>query len=385
MKIVADENIPLVRKIFSNLGAVTMMPGRAMGREQIADADILLVRSVTQINKQLLEKTRVRYIGSATSGIDHVDQSYLSKHNIAFWNAAGCNANSVVEYVLSALSALEENQGVHWKNKKIGIVGLGNVGSALLERMQRLGVDCLGFDPFLSDPPEGIEWCPSFKQLCLQSDIITLHTPLTKKSSHPTWHMLNIDTLQWLKPSAVLINTARGAVVDNTALLSAMRNHMELLLVFDVWEYEPEINFSLMHHTTIATPHIAGYSLDGKIAATRRLYRYLSEHLGISPHKGLRNKAPEPDVSAVKLRNNISVKDAIAAIMPTVYDVRIDDMRMRQLMYSAKPEERHLIFDRLRRFYPERREFKSLTVQLRQEEVAVFNALSSYGFTLQTI
>ena len=222
MKIIADENIPCVEQAFASLGEVGLLPGRDMQRDQVRDADILLVRSVTRVDQALLEGSNVRFVGSATIGFDHVDRDYLTQQGIGFSTAPGCNATSAAEYVVSALMAISDKKNISLSGKSAGIIGCGNVGSRVRSKLAALGMTCKVNDPPLAASGDHA----AFVELeeALQADIVTLHVPLSNSGLHPTYHLVDATAMQKLKPGAVLVNTSRGAVVDNHAL-NALLEH----------------------------------------------------------------------------------------------------------------------------------------------------------------
>ena len=216
LKIVADENMPVVDTLFGGLGQVTRLPGRALTAEQVADADVLLVRSVTRVDSNLIENSRVRFVGSATIGTDHIDRGYLAKRGIAFANAPGCNAEAVVDYVLATLCRLQPN----WLNASVGIIGGGNVGGRLYRRLRALDVDCLCYDPFLdaSEQPDLV----SFEEV-LGADVLCLHTPLTTTGPYPSYHLLNGGVLAKLAADTLIINAGRGGAIARTGVAAGAK------------------------------------------------------------------------------------------------------------------------------------------------------------------
>ena len=243
MKIIADENMPLVDEFFASHGDVVKLPGRTMTPDQVADADVLLVRSVTQINEALLADSGVQFVGTATIGEDHIDRDYLAKRGIGFASAPGCNAIGVVDYILSCLAQLFQYEPAGFLDKTVGIVGAGNVGGLLWRRLTALGVTCLVSDPPLQDA--GMENLCGFEQV-LAADVVSLHTPLTRQGPHPTWHLLDAIGLQALRPGTVLINSGRGEVVDNLAVKQRLATTQDLTVILDVWENEPTIDTELL-------------------------------------------------------------------------------------------------------------------------------------------
>ena len=355
LTIVADENIPALEAYFGDLGRLIRVPGRSLQREQLADADILLVRSVTQVNEDLLTGTPVRFVGSCTIGTDHLDIDWLEQRGIAWSAAPGCNANSVVEYVFCALAAL----AVDWRGRRFGIVGCGNVGGLLQKRLHALGIECAVYDPWLPDNPDA-----AALDTVLQQDVICLHAPLVKGGSHPSLHLLGREQLQRIKSGAVLVSAGRGAVVDNGVLLELLRKDKRFTAVLDVWENEPDIDTELLRLVDIGTPHIAGYSLDGKLAGTRMIRDALSKALSLPAAVGAATGrdvgGQEPQVlsrpAAVPAGEGIeSDFSEMANQLLQIYDPRQDDARLRAAATGDIPMVQ--AFDRLRREYPQRLEF----------------------------
>ncbi|TNE80325.1 MAG: 4-phosphoerythronate dehydrogenase [Gammaproteobacteria bacterium] len=337
MKIVADENMPLVRELFSPYGEVETFPGRELCAAQVKHADALLVRSVTHVSSALLEGSNVRFVGSATIGVDHVDQRYLESRNIAFANAPGCNASAVVQYVLSAICRVRPD----WLRQTVGIVGCGNVGGRLYRTLRALGVNCRCYDPFLTT-----EQNPDLCSLdeVLDATILCLHTPLTSAGEHPTYHLLDETALRKFSPGGLLINAGRGAVVDNRALLELMPDYA-WQVVLDVWEDEPAISLPLLQQVDIGTPHIAGYSWDGKVNGSRMVRDAFCDWLGVTKPEA----APQDEL--IDLIKMTSLGRAVLA----VYDVAEDDRHMREALLGGGDVA--AAFDRLRKSYPQRREF----------------------------
>lgn len=272
MKIVVDENMPYAEALFGRLGEVVAVRGRPLPAAALVGADALMVRSVTTVNQALLAGQRVRFVGTATAGTDHVDTAWLAQAGIGFSAAPGCNAIAVVEYVFSALMLLAERDGFALRDKTVGIVGVGNVGSRLQRRLTALGIRTLLCDPPRADRGDD-EQFHSLADLQREADIITFHTPLNKSGPYRTLHLADADFLRGLPPGRILINAGRGAVVDNAALLQALEAGQDLRVVLDVWEPEPMLSLPLLARVDIATPHIAGYSLEGKRAVLPRYLR----------------------------------------------------------------------------------------------------------------
>jgi len=379
MRLVADENIPLVETYFGHLGEVIRRPGRGISAEDLRSTDVLLVRSVTRVDAQLLAGSSVRFVGTCTIGEDHLDKDYLDSAGIAWASAPGCNANSVVEYVYAALAHLD----CDWRDGTVGIVGCGNVGGRLHARLKAQGVDCRCYDPLL-----GVDQNPDLTDLeqVLASDILCLHTPLTRSGPHPSYHMIGSRELSLLPPNGILLNAGRGAVVDNTALLAHLERHPEQRVVLDVWEPEPEISRPLLNKVALGTPHIAGYSYDGKIKGTYGIYRALCEHLGLEPRHSLESGLPALAEPVLTLPRAPSDWASMQALLPRVYDIAEDDRKLRAL---AREADRGRVdfaqgFDRLRKDYPVRREFGNYRVEAKSGSLSesLKQRLSAMGFLI---
>ena len=373
IKIVADENIPALDPLFTSIGEVKRVPGRRLSAADLEGADLLLVRSVTQVNHDLLKDSQVKFVGTATIGTDHIDQLCLQDMGISFASAPGCNADAVTEYVLSVLLHLAEEQGFLLTEKTVGIVGVGNVGSRLQARLSALGVQVM-----LCDPPRAMRENPEgfvpLEQLLQQADIVTLHTPLTREGDHATHHLLNSARLSQLKTNAILINAGRGAVIDNAALLAFSLDRDDVTLVLDVWEHEPRVDPLLASRVKIATPHIAGYTLEGKIRGTWMLYQAYCRSSDREEVYRFEDLLPKPSISAMTLEAPASLLTPVRAI----YDPYRDDRALRATLMSQCDSQKSA-FDRLRKDYPVRREFSSLRLTLPNEQRCFMAAL---GFSL---
>ena len=350
LKIIADENMPLVQELFGHYGNVTLIPGRSIRAEDVIDADVLLVRSVTVVNQELLQGSSVKFVGSATIGIDHVDTNFLRTAGIRFAFAPGCNAKAVVQYDLSVMSRLVPD----WVNKTVGIIGCGNVGTRLYSTLSALDVSCRIYDPFLS--MNSSLPLHNFNDV-LEADIVCLHTPLTYEGLFPTYHMIDRAAINRLIPGALLISAGRGEVVDTEALLEILRSGKPLSVALDVWESEPDICPNLLRHVSLGTPHIAGYSLEGKINGTTMVFDDFLDWIGAQEDYSARLSIEPVTISSPNIN---SVNRAILAS----YDVFADDKRMRKALSGLvkNTSQQRGMFDALRREYPVRREFRSTIV-----------------------
>lgn len=375
MKIYFDENMPYVAPLFSGFGDVVPFKGRECTPQLIKDADVLLVRSITKVNDALLsEADKLKFVGTATIGTDHIDQDFLADREIVFASAPGCNAISVAEYVLSSIKVLEQRYLFDLKDKLVGIVGAGNTGSSLAEKLDALGVDYILCDPPLAKSGDARDFV-EYEQLLRQADIISFHVPLSKEGDCPTWHLFGQAQLDMIKPDAIIINACRGEVVDNQVMLEAKKSGNNNPLVLDVWEGEPQVLHELIEYCEIATAHIAGYSFEGKARGTFMLYQALCRHLQRKPEQLLENLLPQSAVNGVSIRPQ-NVGDELQSgiinrMIHLVYDVRRDDGLFRRHI-------RQKGFDWLRKNYPVRREFSALTVPNGQHQT--LQTLHKLGF-----
>ena len=375
MKIVADENILFVHEAFEPMGEVISAPAAAIDRTLVADADMLLVRSVTKVDAGLLEGSNVRFVGTATIGVDHIDLGYLDQRGIAFSSAPGSNATSVAEYLVAALFVLQQRHGLQFDGLKLGIVGVGNVGSRVLPRAQALGFDCVLCDPPLADRTGDDKYSPL--EAIFACDIITLHVPLMKAPPYPTWHLVDEDFLAEMKPGALLINTSRGAVVDNSALKAALERGELRGAVLDVWEGEPLVDLDLLQRVDIATPHIAGYSLDGKVKGTQQIYEALCTHLGVTPQWDPKSVMPHPECPTLTV--DAQTSGSLSGALEAVYDIMRDDGALRAVR-EIPENERASFFQRLRKEYPRRREFYNTHVTVDGRDTTLEQQFLGLGF-----
>jgi erythronate-4-phosphate dehydrogenase len=373
VKILVDENMPYAQALFSRLGEVQSVPGRPIPQGELTGADALMVRSVTKVNAGLLAGTPVKFVGTATAGTDHVDSAWLSSAGIGFSAAPGCNAIAVVEYVFSALLMLAEREGFALQDRTVGIVGVGNVGGRLQKRLEALGIKTLLCDPPRADQGDDETFLP-LETLVQEADILTFHTPLFKDGPYKTLHLADEALLRQLKPGTILINACRGPVVDNAALLACLNDGQALFTVLDVWEGEPELNLALLERVDIGTPHIAGYTLEGKARGTTQVFEAFSAFIGQPETVSLNTLLPPPEFSRVSLHGKLD-QTALKRLAHLVYDVRRDDAPLRKVAGQAGE------FDKLRKFYKERREWSSLLVECDDQASAAL--LNQLGFNAQ--
>lgn len=270
MKLVVDDKIPYIYEFFTSCDEIVYLPGEKITHTDLQDADMLLTRTVTQVDAALLKNTSVKFVGTATTGTDHVDKDWLAENRIAFADAAGANAQAVAEYVICCLAALKKQNYLSGKNIA-GVIGCGRIGRLVATLFDALGFEVMCYDPLLT---ERLNFnFVSLEKLISESDVISIHTPLTKNGPHPTFYLLNDSLIKKIKPGAILFNTARGSVINESALLQAKN----ITLCLDVWEHEPSISLALLSKVIIGTPHIAGYSHQAKYRATQMIYKSAAE------------------------------------------------------------------------------------------------------------
>ncbi|MEI6085775.1 MAG: 4-phosphoerythronate dehydrogenase [Verrucomicrobiota bacterium] len=354
MKIVADPNIPYVREAFAALGDITLIPGRQITAASVQAADVLLVRSITLVNAALLDGSRVKFIATATIGTDHVEERYLIQRGIGFASAAGSNANSVAEYIVAALLELGDRHKFRLRDKTLGVIGVGNVGTKVVRYARALGMRVLE-----NDPPRGLH------EPALTADIVTVHVPLLET----TRHLLHHDNLERF----ILLNTARGPVVDNRALLKAIDGDRIPAAVLDVWESEPNLSPELLDVVDIGTPHIAGYSFDGKVAGTRMIYEAACRHFNMPATWQPQLPAPAVPVIEMSVSSGDDEEDVLRRVIKRVYNITADDARLR----ANVPD-----FDKQRAEYPVRREFFNTMLTLRGASASLREKFAALGFQL---
>ena len=376
MLIVADENIPLIEAFFASFGEIRRLAGRQITRADVHDADVLLVRSVTRVDRELLEGSAVRFVGTCTIGTDHLALDYFEQAGIQWSSAPGCNARGVVDYVLGSLLTLADIEGADLAQRTYGVVGAGEVGGRLVRVLRDLGWNVRVCDP-LRQAAEGAGYV-SLEQIIEQCDVISLHTPLSKNGEFATWHLLDEARLNRLKPGTWLINASRGPVVDNAALRKVLNAREDLQAVLDVWEGEPQVDVELADLCVLATPHIAGYSLDGKQRGTAQIYEALCDFLGQAPQVQLADLLPAPWLARVELSANSDQAWALAMLCRGVYDPRRDDADFRRTL-TGSGDQQKLAFDALRKLYPVRREIEGLTVHIEGHNPALTTMAAALG------
>jgi erythronate-4-phosphate dehydrogenase len=376
MKIYIDENMPHGRDFFASFGEVITFSGRDVTAQQIKDADILLVRSITKINKDLLAlNSTIKFIGTATIGTDHIDLDYLQQRNIPFASAPGCNKISVAEYVLSVLLVLSERRQFDLINKTVAIVGAGNTGSAVYECLTGLGINCILYDPPLQNSGDERIFCDF--ETVLQADVISLHVPKTMQGDHKTFHLFDDKILKQLKTDQILINACRGEVIDNQALLALAIQKKAPILALDVWEHEPNIEKALLPFVDLATPHIAGYSLDGRARGTEMLYHAFCQLFNFPVTLKSNDFMAKSRIQQITISSSLTI-DLLKSLVHLIYDVRRDDALFRSKVNQTNG------FDQMRKNYPERRELATLSINFTEftEHNSNLIDLNKIGFTV---
>lgn len=357
MKILADQNIPFVEQAFAHIGTVQLFDGRRLAAATVRTADVLLVRSVTRVDAALLASSQVKFVASATIGTDHIDLDYLAQSGIGFANAPASNAISAAEYVICALFYFSQQAAIGFDQFKVAIVGYGNVGSRVAQRLEALGIEYCVYDPPRAQQYQDrdyVDW-----QTVCECNIVTAHVPLTRNVPFATQAMFAESFFAQLAPGSLFINTSRGATVDEQALLKQLETK-ELHLILDVWQHEPAIDKTLLQKTLISTPHIAGYSFDGKCRGTEMIYNAVCRHFDITPQWNARQVLAEYSVPRLSCESDGST--TVSTLIPQAYDIAGDSQRLRarlDLQSTAWGEH----FDYLRRHYPRRREFSAYQVE----------------------
>jgi len=363
--------MPYVTELFGDFSNIVFKGGRDITAQDLVNVDVLLVRSITQVNEALLSQAnKLKFVGSATIGTDHIDKTFLNNEGIEWSSAPGCNAIAVAQYVLSALINISVGQQFELKDKTVAIVGAGNIGKQLSRVCNALSINHFFCDPFVQ--ATGADGDYRSMDEVLEADIISLHVPITTTGEHPTYELFDAARLAQLKTDAILINSCRGDVVNNDALKEHIENNPKFTAVIDVWQHEPVINHDLLRVVQIATPHIAGYSLEGKARGTFMLYQKWCQLSNQVVEKSLDSLMPLTNVNSVTLQTDINLND-IKQLVRICYDIRDDDDLIRHFGKSAKG------FDNLRKQYKVRRELSALTVNARSDKDVAL--LAELGFS----
>ncbi len=352
--LIIDDAVPYAHEMFSHLGQVITLPGKEINHHSVRHAHALIVRSRTQVNKTLLKHSSISFVGSTVVGLDHIDQTYLHNNRIQFYSAQGCNANSVAEFVITALFDLAEHYGFDLTQKTLGIIGVGNVGKRVHQKARILGIKCL-----LNDPPRALkEHVHTFHNnqkeqfvslnTCLKADILTVHTPLTLTGPHKTLNLLSDERLQQISPHQIIINTARGGIINE----KAWQRTPTYANVIDCWENEPKISPPLYQTAYLATPHIAGHSLDAKVAGSRMVYQALCDAWKITPQSTWQKILPPPP-KPITITKHSTMQAALNTLFKQTHDIHKDDQAIR----SDDMKAVHQKYEHYRRHFPIYREW----------------------------
>ena len=380
MKIVCASSVLFGEESFHTLGDVVVIPDHEISNADLKDADALIVRSKTKVTAELLEGSRVGFVGAATAGHDHMDTDYLHYADIAWCAAPGCNANSVSEYVAAALLCLGQRRHFELAGKTIGVIGVGQVGGRVAKKAEALGMNVLRNDPPLALSPDGLTYLP-LAEVLREADIVTLHVPLTRAGQFPTFHMADCRFFSNMKPGALFINTARGEAVESDSLLFALESGVVGHAVLDVWEGEPLIPRKLLEKVDIGTSHIAGWSFEGRLNGTLQVYREACHFFEVAPcwlpdERLLPPpRAPEMSVDA----RDKSDEAVLWEIVCAGYDIEADDRALRASLVREEPA-RAAHFDALRRTYPDRREFSAMNIRLKNTSRILAEKIAGLGF-----
>lgn len=385
MKIVADQNIPFVKECFSTIGDVTVVSGREIIPDVVRDADILLVRSITKVDEKLLSGSKVKFVATATIGFEHIDIGYLKACNIGFASAPGSNANSVAEYIIAALLEIGKKHSIELEGKSIGIVGVGNVGSKVEKKCESLGMDVVLNDPPLYRQTTDKKYRP-LEEIC-KCDFITLHTPLTYEGQDKTYHFADEKFFSNLKDGVIFLNSSRGGVVDTESVKKAIKSGKIKSAVLDVWEDEPAIDVDLLEMVDIGTPHIAGYSYDGKISGMIMIYNAACAYFSLKAEHKISDFLPKPAVPEIKIQTKgFTDRQILRAAVNEIYKIKEDDQRMRSIL-NLPLGKRCATFDKLRKESPVRREFQNTNIILAAEDTGdtekIINKLLGIGFSVK--
>ena len=379
LKIVCASSVFHGKDAFATIGQVLSLPETAITPATVAASDTLITRSKTRIDAKLVRGSKLSFVGTATAGIDHLDVDFLQRNHLAYYYAAGCNANSVAEYVITALLYLAEHHAIKLAGATLGIIGAGHIGSRVAAKAQILGLKVL-----LNDPPlqqvTGDQCYEPLDKILANSDIITFHVPLNPTGSFATYHLANLRFFSKLKPGAIIINASRGEVIDEEALTEAIRNHRVKHAVLDVWANEPAISSTTLQLATIGTPHIAGYSLEGRLQGTVAVYHAACNFYEL-PNRWtpptLPTLADKPLTIDARGRYD---EEILYELAMHVYDLKDDDRLLRACLGDGEAAIAREKFHQLRQNYRQRREFSALKVKINFASPGLLDKVSRFGF-----
>ncbi len=374
MKIIIDDKIPYIHGAFEPVAEVVYLAGAKTTPEVVKDADAIVTRTRTICNEKLLAGSSVKFIATATIGYDHIDTDYCDAAGIRWTNAPGCNSKSVEQYIASTMMVLAEKYGWNLSEKTIGVVGVGNVGSKVARVAELFGMKVL-----LNDPPreraEGSGLFVSLQTIQQEADIITLHVPLNIKGEDATYHLADESFFRSLGSKPVLINSCRGEVVETKAVKSALKQGMIADFVCDCWENEPDLDLALLDLTTIATPHIAGYSKDGKATGTLMSVQAISDFFNLKLNDWRPSGVELPVQTEINIDGSgLTLQQILSQAVLHTYDIRNDDAEFRK---------NPALFEQLRGDYPVRREFQAFTVIVKNVNEQAIEKLKALGFNVE--
>jgi len=372
LQIIADDKIPFLKGVLEPYAQIRYLSGAKTNAQDVENTDALITRTRTKCNASLLAGSKVKMIATATIGFDHIDTAYCESNNITWVNAPGCNSGSVKQYVASVLATLAIEKRLNMNELTIGIVGVGNVGKKVKDVAEAFGMKVL-----LNDPPraekEGSDCFVELSVIQEQADIITFHVPLQREGKNKTFHMGDFGFFSNCTKKPVIINSSRGEVINNAELLQAIDKELLSEVILDVWENEPEINLPLFEKVFIATPHIAGYSVDGKANGTAMSVQAISEKFNLPLKDWYPDNLPLPDEANIQLdAGGIDIQQNLVKAIIHTYNIKEDDKRLRASVET---------FEEQRGSYPQRREFQAYSVKINNGDSDLVNALNKIGFT----
>ena len=379
MKIVCAASVVFGREAFATLGETVVVPDREIDRNTVRDADALIIRSKTGVNRALLADSPVSFVGTATAGFDHLDTDDLAAADVAWYAAAGCNANSVAEYITAALLCLARRHGRPLAGLTLGVIGCGQVGRRVVQKARGLGLRVLQNDPPLALQTGDPAYRP-LEEILPQCDAVTLHVPLERQGPFPTLHMVNCRFFSRLKPGALFLNAARGDVMETASVKLALEKGVVAHAALDVWENEPVIARDLLAAVDLGTPHIAGYSFEGLLNGTVQVYQEACHFFELEPRWTPPRTVTHPPLPPlVTEAAGLTPAEALDRIVRAAYDIEADDRALRAGALLNDTEWGRY-FDRLRKNYPERREFAARTVRAPHAAAALLDSLRGFGF-----
>lgn len=345
IKIVADKHIPFLQDVFEPYADIEYFPGKEITNKIVKNADCLIIRTRTKANEELLKGSQIKMIASATIGHDHIDKTYCEQNNIAWTNAEGCNSSSVKQYIASVFAQLYKKSNETFTGKTLGIVGVGNVGKKVAALGEKLGMKVLLNDPPRKRNEDSVDFV-SLENILQESDILSIHAPLSKSGQDKTLHLFDRNAFELMSQKPVLINSARGEIVKTDDLKCAIDNELIKLTILDTWENEPNIDLELMNMVFLASPHIAGYSADGKATGTKMVVNAVSRFFDLPLNHWQAVEIPFPFEKEIKVKGENDLDIWANAILQT-YDVFNDDKKLRDFPQN---------FEKFREDYPIRRE-----------------------------